>query len=271
MAGDPRDRLPRKTLLLALPPRSPPAPDFVDRKRYLVLHDERYNKGDTGRVSIEDAGKHQVMASTNFIATKPEELRSRREAMAASLEPILASRSNRRSHSSRSSLLNASAASLDLMSPFHDGDPLPAALSLTPRAPSFSKPWTPAAMSDMVRSGPTQEHGVETVDPKLSPWWIVSPIQPPPDPRLNRAPTAASRIVSPAVALSEFKTDRQSLATVCSPAIPRDARIVMQAARLTPRFADEFGTIRRRLQTAQAGRARTATLAGIMQGSGFRD
>ena len=134
---------------------------------------------------------------------------------------------------------------------------------MTPRSNAFSKSWSPTAAIDMRRSGPTQEHGIETVDPALSPWWLQKE-RPGLDPGFDRTPTAASRIQSPAVALREFALARQSLATVRSPPVPRDARIFLQAARLTPRFAEEIGSIRARVQTAHAARARTATLAGIM-------
>ena len=249
------DRLQHKTMLVSLPPAPEGSEEYdpIKPRKYLVLHDQRYLQGDFGRVSIEDNGKRRVAASTNFIAAPPEELRARREAMNASIKPILASRHHR---SSQNSLMSASLASF---SPYHDGDPMPGALSMTPRSTTFSKPWSPP---DMRRTGPTQEHGIETVDPALSPWWLQKE-RPGLDPGFDRTPTAASRIQSPAVALREFALARQSLATVRSPPVPRDARIVLQAARLTPRFAEEIGTIRARVQTAHAARARTATLAGI--------
>ena len=198
------------------------------RQKYLVEHDERFWRGDRGRVELTDNGPRETPRSTNFIA-QPPSLSPR------GLDPSLRLRAE-------------SSYSDDVR--HHDA------------APMTHNRWKASSPRNhnMVRTGPTQEHGLETVDTTLSPWWYQVPQ--PASACANRTPTAASLLPSPAVALRDFQLTAAQFHTIGSPRHPRDARIILQAARLTPRFQEEFSKTRLQLQAAQNSRVRKQTGVG---------
>ena len=196
------------------------------RQKYLVEHDQRFWRGDFGRVELTDNGPKEMPQSTNFIA-QPPSLSPR------GLDPSLRLRAE---SSYRDDVRH------------HDAAPMT-------YNPALWKASSPRI--NMVRTGPTQEHGLETCNPMLSPWWFQVPQTA--SECVNRTPTPASLLPSPALAHSEFQRTAAQLHTVGSPRHPRDARVIMQAARLTPRFQEEFSQIRSRLQMAQNARVRHQT------------
>lgn len=227
------NKQPTGVTLIPLP--AGPTAEGPRRQKFLVMHDDAYRQGDFGRVDLTDATAQEGLLphSTNFIAALPNARRKE-------LQPLVAPRT---SHAPRRS---ASALSFSGELRFHDASPI------SPR-PAWQPKWS-TLPAEKLRSGQPQDHGLETVDPNNLCWWLQARVEKPFC--ANRTPTAASKLPCPAVGLRDFQRTAASFVSVGSPVVPRDARIVLQAARLTPRFQEELATIRTRLQTAQTARAR---------------
>ena len=126
------------------------------------------------------------------------------------------------------------------------------------------------------RAGPVQEHGMETIDPSFAglnapppplgwfhsenygrfgsdlagevrPWGSLS--------AANQRESAASLISSPAVLYRDFSRTKSAVYTIGPSSTPRNAQVLLDAARLTPRYADEMSNIRATLNSARSLRS----------------